>query len=406
MDKLQNTTCCIAGGGPAGMMLGYLLARAGIAVTVLEKHADFLRDFRGDTIHPSTMEVLRQLGDLPAFLALPHTKFDKMSFSFDGRVATVADFSTLKVQTNYVAMMPQWDFLDFLADRGRSFPNFQLRMQAEVTGLLTEGGRVIGVTGQGAEGPFEMRAALIVAADGRSSPLREAAGMRVRDFGAPIDVLWFRVSRRDSDSLNSLGRFVAGNLIAMLNRGSYWQCAHVVAKGGSDAIRAAGLDAYRRVLDRTLDLTPPRAGEITDWDQVKLLSVTVNRLDQWWREGLLFIGDAAHAMSPMGGIGINVAIQDAVVAANLLVASLRRGEVSGADLAAVQKRRLWPVRVTQRMQVLAQNRVISPMLGDTAAKIPLPFRILSAVPWLRRFPARFIGMGLRREVPGPEFLAK
>ena len=402
----MQTTCCIVGGGPAGMMLGYLLARAGVEVTVLEKHADFLRDFRGDTIHPSTLELMRQLGDLPAFLALPHTKFSKMMFSFAGRELTVADFSTLKMETNYVAMMPQWDFLDFLADRGRALPQFRLVMQAEVTGLLTEAGRVVGVTGTAADGRFSCRAVLSVGADGRGSPLRAAAGMQVRNFGAPIDIMWFRVSRQDHDGLDSAGRFVAGNVLVMLNRGTYWQCAHVVAKDGMAAIQAKGIAAYRSLLDRSLGLTPPRGSEIADWDQVKLLSVTVNRLDQWWRDGLLFIGDAAHAMSPIGGIGINVAVQDSVAAANLLVGPLRRGTVGVGDLAAVQKRRLWPVRMMQRLQVEAQNRVIAPLLGNAAAPVPLPFRLLNAVPWLRRFPARLIGLGLRPERLGPEFLPK
>ena len=396
VQSLQ-TTCCIVGGGPAGLMLGYLLARAGVDVTVLEKHADFLRDFRGDTIHPSTLELMRQLGDLDDFLRLPHTKFSQMTFSFKGRDVTVADFAGLPVPTPYVVMMPQWDFLDFLANRARTYPNFRLMLQADADGLLTEAGRVVGVAGQGPVGRFEVRAALTVAADGRGSVLRDVARMAVKEFGTPIDVLWFRVSRQDRDSKQALGRFVAGNVMVMLNRGSYWQCAHVVAKDGMAVIRAAGLPAYRTVLDRTLGLVPPRGAEIVEWDQVKLLSVKVNRLESWWREGLLFIGDAAHAMSPLGGIGINLAIQDAVAAGNLLVGPLRRGEVSGADLAAVQARRLWPVKVTQWLQVQMQNRIFAPMLAGGSVRTPLPFRLLAAVPWLRRFPARFIGLGVRQE---------
>ena len=402
--RLFKSTCCIVGGGPAGMMLGYLLARAGIEVTVLEKHADFLRDFRGDMIHPSTLELMRELGDLTEFLKLPHTKFDKMTFNFEGQEVMVADFASLPIASPFVAMMPQWDFLDFLAARSQTHPNFHLMMRAEATGLLTEAGRVQGISGVDDQGPFSLRADLTVAADGRGSVLRNLAGMAVRDLGAPIDVLWFRVARQDQDSKQSQGQFVGGNFTVMLNRGSYWQCAHVVQKDGFQTIRNAGLPAYRAMLDRTLGLVPPRGADITDWDQVKLLSVKVNRLERWWRDGLLFIGDAAHAMSPVGGIGINVAIQDAVAAANLLVGPLRRGKVSGADLAAVEARRLWPVRLTQGLQVMMQNRMIAPMLGRQATRPPLPFRLLAAFPWLRRFPARFIGIGIRPEKIGSDFL--
>ncbi len=402
--QTYQTDCCIVGGGPAGLMLGYMLARAGVPVIVLEKHADFLRDFRGDTIHPSTMEILHQLGDLPAFLQLPHTKFDKMTLDFEGMEVTIADFATLKVTAPFIAMMPQWDFLDFLADRAKTYPNFRLIMQAEVEDLQLTKTQITGVSGRTPDGPFKVDAKLTIAADGRSSILRDKAGMKVLDFGTPIDVLWFRLSRKEGDSRQSLGRARKGKLFVMLNRGDYWQVAHVVAKGSAQKIRDAGLDAFRATLDATLGLEPERSAQITDWDQVKLLSVQVNRLETWWREGLLFIGDAAHAMSPIGGIGINVAIQDAVATANLLVGPLQSGTITTADLARVQARRMFPVKVTQALQVMAQNRILAPALNANASKPPLPFRILNRFPFLRRYPARIIGLGIRRESVGPEFL--
>ncbi len=402
--RAYQSECCIVGGGPAGLMLAYLLARAGIHVTVLEKHADFLRDFRGDTIHPSTMEILKQLGDLPDFLKLPHTRFDKMTFDFDGLQVAIGDFASLKVAAPFIAMMPQWDFLDFLADRARTLPNFRLIMQAKAQTLLLDNEKISGVAGQNLDGAFEIRANLTVAADGRTSVLRDTAGMKVRDLGAPIDVLWFRLSRKTTDKPQTLGRARKGKIFVMLDRGDYWQIAHVVAKGSAQNIRNTGLAAFRATLDATLGLEASRSAEIADWDQVKLLSVQVNRLEQWWRDGLLFIGDAAHAMSPLGGIGINVAIQDAVAAANLLVGPLRSGGVSTTDLARVQSRRMFPVKLTQALQVLAQNRILAPALNAASNQPPLPFRILNRFAFLRRYPARFIGLGIRRESVGPEFL--
>ena len=402
--QTYQTDCCIAGGGPAGLMLGYLLARAGLQVMVLEKHADFLRDFRGDTIHPSTMDILRQLGDLPEFLKLPHTKFDKITFNFDGLEVVIGDFATLKVETPYIAMMPQWDFLDFLADRGKTYPNFRLLMQAEVEDLQKSAAKITGVSGHTQDGPFKVDAKLTVAADGRGSILRDRAGMQMRDLGAPIDVLWFRLSRKETDNNQPLGRARKGKIFVMLNRGDYWQVAHVVAKDSAQSIFGAGLPAFRAMLEATLGLDPQRSAEIAEWDQVKLLSVQVNRLETWWREGLLFIGDAAHAMSPLGGIGINVAIQDAVAAFNLLVEPLRSGHVTGPDLARVQSRRMFPVKVTQALQVFGQNRILAPALNTNTSKPPLPFRILNRFAWLRRYPARFIGLGIRRESVRQEFL--
>ena len=394
-----RTGCVIAGGGPAGMMLGFLLARAGVRVMVLEKHADFLRDFRGDTVHPSTLRVMRALGLLEAFLALPHHKFREMRLDLGDRSVPVADFGALGAETGFVAMMPQWDFLDFLADQGRALPEFDLRMQTKATELVAEGGRVTGVLAEGPEGKLRILADLVVGADGRHSALRAEAGLQVRDLGAPIDVLWFRVTRAPGQTDESLGRIAGGRGLVLLNRGDYWQMACVVPKGGFDVLRAAGIAAFRDEIAALARLTPAQAAEIDDWDRVKLLSVRVDRLERWWREGLLFIGDAAHAMSPVGGVGINLAIQDAVAAANLLAGPLRAGPVPGAALAAVQKRRLMPVRVVQRMQVLVQERMIAPQLGRRAAALPWPLRLLIRFPLLRRVPAWFIGLGPRPELP-------
>lgn len=402
----QRTTCAIAGGGPAGLMLGYLLARVGVDVTILEKHADFLRDFRGDTVHPSTLRVMKALGLLDAFLALPHHKFREMQLDLGDRRVPVADFSSLGAETGFIAMMPQWDFLDFIADRGKELPGFRLLMQTRVTGLLQADGRVTGVEAEGPDGTVRIRSDLVVAADGRHSVLREVSGLGVTDLGAPIDVLWFRVTRLPEQTSESLGRVFGGRVVVMLNRGDYWQMACVVGKGEDAALRARGIAAFREDMRQIARLTPEQAAEIASWDDVKLLSVQVNRLDRWWREGLLFIGDAAHAMSPIGGVGINMAIQDAVAAANLLALPLSEGRVTGRDLAAVQGRRLWPTRVVQRFQVLVQNRVIAPRLGATGAgaPLPLPLRLMIRWPWLRRLPAWFIGLGPRPELPGPQIL--
>lgn len=399
---VPKTQCCIAGGGPAGLMLGYLLARAGVRVTVLEKHGDFLRDFRGDTIHPSTMQIMHDLGLLDAFLRLPHARFDTMGFDFDGDFVTVADFSALNVAAPFVAMMPQWDFLDFIADRGRELPGFDLRMNCEATGLVRDGGRIVGVTANGPRGPLRIEAGLTVAADGRHSRLRGAAGLVPQVFGSPIDVLWYRLSRRSGDTDGSLGRIRGGRIVVMLNRGSYWQCASVVAKGGADAIRARGLDDFRGRIALTTGLGPERAAEIQSWDAVKVLDVRIDRLRRWAVDGFLAIGDAAHAMSPVGGVGVNLAIQDAVAAANLLHAGLKGGAVTLPDLDAVQERRELPVRVTQFLQRQIQDRIIVPSLDvQRPESLPLPFRLLKGAPWLQRFPARFIGLGLRTERPDP-----
>ncbi|CAM5196130.1 hypothetical protein ARD30_00950 [Bosea thiooxidans] len=398
-----STTCCIAGGGPAGMMLGFLLARAGVDVTVLEKHADFLRDFRGDTIHPSTMQLMQELGLLDDFLKLPHTKEWHIVARFGEEDVPIADFSHLPVAAPYIAFMPQWDFLDFLADRGRELPRFRLLMRAKATGLIRESGHVAGITAETDDGETAIKADLVIAADGRDSELRRAGGFTVHEIGAPMDVLWFRLSRRDGDAAQTFGQVARGRFAVMLNRGDYWQCAYVIPKGTLEKLRAAGLDAFKASLAELLPVLTGRAGEITSWDDLKLLSVAVDRLERWWLPGMLCIGDAAHAMSPIGGVGVNLAIQDALAAANRLAAPLREKRVADSDLAAVQERRRFPTNTTQALQVAIQNRVITPILaGDGPVAPPWPLKLLQWFPWLRRIPARLVGMGFRPEHIGPE----
>jgi 2-polyprenyl-6-methoxyphenol hydroxylase-like FAD-dependent oxidoreductase len=393
-----TTRCCIAGGGPAGMMLGLLLARAGIDVVVLEQHDDFLRDFRGDTVHPSTMQVIHELGLLDAFLALPHSEVRTLAGQIGNDYVPLADFSHLPTQCKFVAFMPQWHFLDFLASEAERYPTFRLLMHTEATDLIREGDRMVGVSASGPDGPLGIGAELIIGADGRHSRLRDAAGFEVVDRGAPMDVLWLRLSKSPNDPEQTLGRVDAGRIFVMLDRGDYWQCAFVIPKGGIDAVHARGLEAFRDEIARLAPYLRDRVHELGSWDDVKLLTVAVNRLDTWFRPGLLFIGDAAHAMSPVGGVGINLAIQDAVAAANILVPRLRQGTATLDDLRAVQRRREWPTRMTQRMQIAIQNRVISNVLRSTGTlKPPWPVRMLGRYPVLRRLPARIIGMGFRPE---------
>jgi len=394
----ERCTCCIVGGGPAGMMLGLLLARAGVDALVLEKHADFLRDFRGDTIHPSTLEVMHELGLLEEFLKLPHQEAREISAQVGDERVPVADFTHLPTRCKFVALMPQWDFLDFLAAKAARYPSFRLRMRAEAVGLVEEGGQVAGVEVMTAEGPIQIRADLVVGADGRRSVIRERAGLEVREFGAPMDVLWFRLSRRSDDPANLMGIFGSGRIFVLLNRDSYWQCGYVIAKGTIDAIRRQGIEAFRESVARIVPYVRDRVAELRSWDDVSLLTVRVDRLARWYRSGLLCIGDAAHAMSPVGGIGINLALQDAVATANLLAAPLREGRVTAEDLSRVQKRRELPTRVTQWFQVQVQKRVIAPVLGGAASsRLPLPLQLLRRFAVLRRLPARLIGIGFRPE---------
>lgn len=390
--------CGIAGGGPAGMMLGLLLARAGASVMVLEKHADFLRDFRGDTLHPSTLEVMHELGLLERFLTLPHQQVSRLNGRFGDLAVTMADFSTLPTRCRFVAFMPQWDFLTFLAEEGRRYPTFQLRMSAEVTDLVEEAGTIVGMRADTADGPLVLRAEVIVGADGRHSAVRARAGLPVEELGAPMDVLWFRLSRRPSDPVDPMGRFDTGRIFIMLNRGEYWQCGFVIAKGSRDRLEAKGLPAFRESVAALAPFAADRVVELQDWESIKLLTVQVDRLREWYRAGLLCIGDAAHAMSPIGGVGINLAIQDAVAAANILAGPLRKGQVKTGDLQRVQVRREWPTRMTQRVQLIIQNRVIRQVLSETGPlSPPLPFRMMAWFPFLRRIPARIIGLGFRPE---------
>jgi len=407
MDTPLTKQCCVVGGGPAGMMLGYLLARAGVEVVVLEKHPDFLRDFRGDTVHPSTLELMYELGLLDDFLKLPHQKVERVSAQIGGERITMADFSHLPTHCKYIALMPQWDFLNFMASRGKRYKTFDLCMKAEATDLIEEGGRIVGLRANTPDGPLEIRADLVVGCDGRHSTVREKAGLQADDYGAPMDVLWFRITHKVGDATDTFGHIEAGKMMVMLDRGDYWQCAYVIPKGGIDRIKAEGLDAFRQ---RVLELSPflgDRIGELKSFDDIKLLSVTVDRLRKWWRPGLICIGDSAHAMSPIGGVGINMAVQDAVAAANRLAAPLKSGTVSDDDLAAIEDRRTLPVRFTQGMQLMIQKRVVSRVLeGGQRPKPPLLFKLVGLFPVLRRIPARLLALGIRPEhVRTPELVS-
>jgi len=395
--EVIETRCCVVGGGPAGMVAGLLLARAGVPVTVLEKHADFFRDFRGDTIHPSTLELMHELGVLEQFLELPHDPTSSIDVRFGDFETEAADFSHLPTHCKFVAMMPQWDFLNFLSGLGARYRTFDLRMETEATGLIEENGTVAGVRAQTPAGPVDIRADLVISADGRGSAIRDAAGFRVEALGAPMDVLWFRLPRQENDPGRTTFFFDAGHLAILLNRGDYWQVADLIGKGEFDAVKAQGLEAFHDTLTSIAPFLADRVARLDSWDGIKLLSVQVDRLDTWHRRGLLMIGDAAHAMSPIGGVGVNVAVQDGVAVANLLAAKLRDGPVDEADLARVQARRAFPARMTQRLQLAIQNRVIRPLLEGETLKPPLPLRLAARFPLLRRIPGRVVGIGIRPE---------
>ena len=397
-DSSITTQCCVVGGGPAGMMLGFLLARAGVDVVVLEKHPDFLRDFRGDTVHPATLELMYELGLLDQFLKIPHQKIERLSAQIGAERLQAIDFTHLPTHCKYVALMPQWNFLNFLAEHGKRYRTFDLRVATEATDLIEEGGRIVGLRARTADGTLTIRAALVVGCDGRHSTVREKAGLKSDDYGAPMDVLWFRISRRGSDEADTFGHVEAGRMMVMLDRGDYWQCAYVIPKGGIEQVKAEGLDAFRKSVLEMSPYLADRIGELKSWDDVKLLTVTVDRLRQWWRPGLICIGDSAHAMSPIGGVGVNVAVQDAVAAANRLATPLNAGRVTDADLRAIQERRTLPVRFTQWIQLNLQKRVISRVLASQQRpKPPLLFKLFGTFPMLRRLPGRLLGLGIRTE---------
>jgi len=378
------------------MMLGFLLARAGVSVTVLEKHADFLRDFRGDTVHPSTLEIMHELGLLEEFLKLPHSEVREVSMQIGKDRVVIGHFEHLPVHCKFVALMPQWDFLNFIAEHARRYQTFDLRMRAEATGLIEENGRIVGVRAATADGELEVRADLTVGCDGRHSIVRAKAGLESDDYGAPMDVMWFRLSRKPGDSEETVGHIENARMIVMLNRNDYWQCAYVIPKGSADKVRRDGLDKFRAAVGGMSPLTRDRLDEIDSWDKVKLLTVAVDRLRLWYRLGLLCIGDAAHAMSPIGGVGINLAVQDAVAAANILADPLRRGAVTIETLKEVQQRREFPTRFTQRLQIVMQNNIISPALSGTRPSAPF-FMKMMQWPLLRRIPGRVLALGIRPE---------
>jgi 2-polyprenyl-6-methoxyphenol hydroxylase-like FAD-dependent oxidoreductase len=404
--------CCVVGGGPAGMMLGYLMARAGVETVVLEKHGDFLRDFRGDTVHPSTLQIMHELGLLDEFLQCPHTEVRQIRVEIGSEQVQFADFTHLPTAAKFLAFMPQWDFLNFLLEKGRRFSNLKVVMQAEATGLIEESGRVAGVMATVAagaafpQGQLRVMADLTVGCDGRGSRVRELAGLKVNDLGAPIDVLWFRLPKIASDPQDVLGHLERGSMVVTLDRGDYWQCAFVIPKGGIQALRDKGLAAFRQRVAYGARFLADRVGQIADLDDVKLLSVEVNRLGQWCKPGLLCIGDAAHAMSPVGGVGINLAVQDAVATANALAAKMQAGRrLELSDLDAVRRRRLFPARAVQTIQVFVHRKVLSPTLagGSRPLVVPWPVRLLNHVPALRHLAARVIGLGIRPEhVQSPE----
>ena len=390
-----TTRCCIVGGGPAGMMLGYLLGRAGIDTIVLEKHADFLRDFRGDTVHPSTMMVMDELGLLAEFLRRPHQNIERMSGQFGETMFRIADLTRLKAPARYIAFMPQWEFLDFLADKSAAFSSLQILRSTEAIDLMQEGGRVRGVVARTAQGELRIHADLTVGCDGRHSLVRERAGLLVEDIGAPIDVLWFRLGKSGPGD-PALLHAAKGRMLVTIDRGDYWQCAYIIGKGQIEALHARGLPAFRAAV---VEMVPQLADHIDDvkgWNDVKLLTVTVDRLKKWSAPGLLCIGDAAHAMSPVGGVGINLAIQDAVATANILGEKLQRNAVTDADLDAVRERRLFPAKVIQAIQVQVHKRVIGGALKG-ALRPPLAIRLIDAIPPLQRLAARLMTMGVRPE---------
>jgi len=400
-----TTSCCIVGGGPAGMMLGFLLARGGIDVTVLEKHADFFRDFRGDTIHPSTFEVINEVGLLNEILKVPHQEITEIGGAWNDIPIRLANFTHLKAAKPAIGLMPQWDFLKFIQQQASIYPGFHLLMNADAIDIIRENNRVTGIKAQTENGLLEIRADIVVGTDGRHSIIREKAGLKVITSGVPIDVLWFRLSKKETDPGQIFGRFRRGRLMVMLDRNTYWQCGFIIKKGDYDGIQQKGLPAFRDQLKQTTPFIADRVDELKSWDDIKLLSVAIDHLQKWYTNGLICIGDAAHAMSPVGGVGINLAIQDAVAAANVLYQPLHQKKTIGTDtLQLIQARRTYPTKVTQRLQVAIQSGIFEKrMAAKDDDKPPLIMRLLTKFPILRRIPARLIGIGVRPEhVKTPE----
>jgi 2-polyprenyl-6-methoxyphenol hydroxylase-like FAD-dependent oxidoreductase len=397
-ERIVDVSCCIVGGGPAGMMLGYLLGRAGVETVVLEKHEDFFRDFRGDTVHPSTLQVMDELGLIDGFLKLPHQQLQIMEGQFGSALVRLADLRRLDAKYRFIAFMPQWDFLNFLRDHGKQFPSLKVMMKTEATDLIWSGDKVTGVIANTPEGPVQIHANLTVACDGRHSIVRDRARLDVEEIGAPMDVLWFRAGKRADEKERLFARVETGKMMVTFDRGDYWQCAYVIAKGQYDAVKARGLDSFRNDIVAIAPILQHGIADVKTWDDVKLLTVAINRLKRWTRPGLLCIGDAAHAMSPVGGVGVNLAVQDAVSTANLLAAKLVHGCPSEEELRAVRERREFPMRMTQRMQVIVQNNIISVALkGDRRMTPPLLLRAVSSMPWLQGLAARFLAIGVRPE---------
>ena len=396
--NLIRTTCCVVGGGPAGVMLGYLLARAGVEVTVLEKHKDFNRDFRGDTVHPSTLQLMKELGILEDFLQQPHQTIDRVSVTFGGETFEMASLRAVKIDTPFIALMPQWDFLNFLTSKAKRYPEFNILMEHEATALTMKDDRVAGVTARSRDGEKQIEARLVIACDGRYSIMRQDAALPVKEHGVPIDVLWFRLSRRSTDvGEQVLGNVNYGKLLILIDRGDYFQAGLLIRKGGFPEVQQQGIDAFRQSLSQLVPQLGDRVNEIKDWSQVKLLSVQINRLEQWWRPGLLCIGDAAHAMSPVFGVGINLAIQDAVASANILAPPLSRGDDPDPILAEVQSRREFPVQGTQRMQVIVHKVLSRVFQQNGPMEPPLLLKLITGIPGMQSRMAQIVGIGLRPE---------
>ena len=396
MNAKNETRCVIVGGGPAGMMAGFLLARAGVDVAVLEKHADFFRDFRGDTIHPSTLELMHELGLLEEFLKLPHQELAQLRGVINGHYVSIADFSRLPTKCKFIGFMPQWDFLNFFADKAKEFPSFALQVEHEVVDLIFEKERVVGVRAKTPDGERDFRADLVIA-DGRHAITHTRAVLEVQELGVPIDVLWMRISKRAGDPEQMLGFFRHGKLLVLIDRGEYFQTGFVIPKGGFAKAKERGLPALHREIVSLAPILEDRIAELNDWSKIKLLTVQINRLKKWCRDGLLCIGDSAHAMSPAGGVGINLALQDAVATANVLAAKLKHGPVSLGDLEKVQERREWPTRVIQAMQAFIHRNVVTGRESNSNDALPFLIRLLQWFPALQSLPARFVGIGPRPE---------